>query len=719
MLLGKSFRYQRVEVYRHEHLGSGSYGAVCKAKCDELPCAAKILHPVLFQFKDPGSHAITQKFEQECELLGAVVHPHIVQFLGTCRDPESGMLVLLMELMDESLTHFLERSRDPLRYHVQVNILHDVALALAYLHNNGIIHRDLSSNNVLLSAGCRAKVTDFGMAKLLDVNSHRTRLTQCPGTMVYMAPEALSAVPMYSEKLDTFSHGVLSIQVISRKFPNPSHPKRLVSDPKYPTGKIEISIPEAERRRDDIGQIDPTNKLLSIALTCLKDDAKERLSAKEICQQLALLKGGVEYKASLQQKDGKSHHQMHVQSTQQQVNVLEKAHMHHMEEKVVTAAKQASENLELRKANKQLQSMLGDKEENIHQLQQLIQLKDNTIQQLKEERVQNRVEIESLHERLKAIQEAIFTQGKIRLTMKPHKQAPVKMSRGSAAIDSEGSQVYFRSGVHKVHAYNYDDDEWSDLPDCPQGYFSLAVISGKVTAVGGWESDKPTNTLLSFTTRSKVWKKRYPPMPTKRLLASIASTNAALVVAGGQVQWSGGFVSDVEVMDTDSHQWSTASSLPQPFSQMSATVCGSQIYYLGGRDEGGKTKVALVCSIPDLLKSCYSQSLGGWLSKTLSLRGDVDVWQRICDLPSYLSTCITAKGTLISVGGCDEGLNPKVAIHEYDPFTNTWCVVAILQKGRWNPFAFTLPDNNVMVMGGYTTSSYKSECDTVEIALVD
>ena len=69
-----------------------------------------------------------------------------------------------MELMDESLTKFLERpeSTGPLPYHSQLNICHDVALALAYLHSNGIIHRDLSSNNVLLiGEGSRAKVTDF------------------------------------------------------------------------------------------------------------------------------------------------------------------------------------------------------------------------------------------------------------------------------------------------------------------------------------------------------------------------------------------------------------------------------------------------------------------------------------------------------------------------------------------------------------------------------
>ena len=142
------FHYQKVKLLKTEQLGIGSYGAVCKAMCDDLPCAAKILHPALFQFTAPGSTSIMRKFEQECCLLSAMKHPHIVQYLGTYHDPESRLPVLLMELMDESLTRFLKRSHKPLPYHTEVNISLDIALALSYLHSNGIIHRDLSSNNV-------------------------------------------------------------------------------------------------------------------------------------------------------------------------------------------------------------------------------------------------------------------------------------------------------------------------------------------------------------------------------------------------------------------------------------------------------------------------------------------------------------------------------------------------------------------------------------------
>ena len=73
---------------------------------------------------------------------------------------------MYMELIDSCLTGFLENSPNPIPYHVQVNISHDIALALSYLHSNDIIHRDLSSNNVFLTSKLRAKLSDFRMTRL-------------------------------------------------------------------------------------------------------------------------------------------------------------------------------------------------------------------------------------------------------------------------------------------------------------------------------------------------------------------------------------------------------------------------------------------------------------------------------------------------------------------------------------------------------------------------
>ena len=293
--LNGQFGYQKVVISQSQdsELGRGSYGYVVRAQLDDLPCAAKILHMNFFNSRDPGAREFATRFQQECQILQDMKHPNIVQFLGVVQDPSSGRLVLLMEMMRESLTHFIELSTARLPFHVQVDISHDIALAVAHLHRNRILHRDLSSNNVLLNRGCQAKVTDFGMSKIADSNPSmtRSRVTQCPGTLVYMPPEALLAGKLrYSEKLDAFSLGVLIIQILTRKFPAPSDAHTTREDPTSPTGEIIVPVSEVERRRADMSGIPPDHALLAIARDCLKDRYQQRPDVAQLCQRLATLK---------------------------------------------------------------------------------------------------------------------------------------------------------------------------------------------------------------------------------------------------------------------------------------------------------------------------------------------------------------------------------------------------------------------------------------------
>ena len=326
--------FKTIQLFKDQTLGIGGYGAVCKAKCDDLLCAAKILHPTLF---DPIAHQKIarrrehrlpiKRFEQECEFMSAIRHPNIVQYLWMYQDPDTGLPVLLMELMDDSLTHFLESSTQPIPYHIQVNICHDITLALSFLHSNNIIHRDLSGNNVLLIGNIRAKVTDFGMARLGDLNPQATRLTftMCPGTDVYMPPEVVRAQPVYNEKVDCFSFGVIIIQILSRQFPKPGDRLKTVhtNDPQFPRGIIEVRVSEVERRHNHISQIDSTQPLMLIVNDCLKDDDAERPSAQQLLERVAVLKESAEYIESarpvqeiLNEKD------MQIQEAQEQVRTL-------------------------------------------------------------------------------------------------------------------------------------------------------------------------------------------------------------------------------------------------------------------------------------------------------------------------------------------------------------------------------------------------------------
>ena len=225
-------KFTNVTILTESPLGSGSYGTVYKAVCDNsLVCAAKVIHSNLHVHEGPKSPRA--RFWQECKFLSYLRHPNIVQYLGTARHEESR--VLLMELMDQSLTTYLRSIKSPLPYHVQIGICHDVALALSFLHAKGIIHRDLTSNNVLMIGDRMAKVTDFGVAKHED--DMATKQTSCPGTTIYMPPEALDNSPesFYDSSIDCFSFGVLSLQVLTLDIPKAS--------PLISAGKI---VPELE-----------------------------------------------------------------------------------------------------------------------------------------------------------------------------------------------------------------------------------------------------------------------------------------------------------------------------------------------------------------------------------------------------------------------------------------------------------------------------------------
>ena len=116
-----------------------------------------------------------------------------------------------------------------------------------------------------------------------------------------MPPEALTLPPHYSNKLDCFSYGVLTVQIATRKFPNPGDATTFLKDSRYPTGRVIVLIPEIERRRKDIDLIDPDHPLRPVALHCLKDIETERPSADDLCERLASLKRERRYTHSVEQ----------------------------------------------------------------------------------------------------------------------------------------------------------------------------------------------------------------------------------------------------------------------------------------------------------------------------------------------------------------------------------------------------------------------------------
>ena len=760
--LQAQFHFRRVQLFKTQSLGSGSYGVVCKAMCDLLPCAAKLLHPILFQFNDPGAVTTVRRFEQECAFLNAMKHPHIVQFLGTTEDPDSGLPVLLMELMDESLTHFLERSQLPLDYHTEVSICHDIALALAYLHSNDIIHRDLSGNNVLLIAGSRAKVTDFGMSKMLDVNLQRTPLTTCPGTLVYMPPEALRDHPVYTKKIDCFSFGVLQIQVMTRRFPNPGPAVTVIEDPRSPVGTIHIPNPDRERRKSHIDLIESTHPLLQTALSCLSYTEEERPSVEELCSHLATLKLAPRYIQSMQQRDQRVEsattddtedllrelREQNREQTHENQELLEQleaglAQIQNLQEEVqereaaMTISQRDNDQLrqELEQANQYVeekQHAIDARDRQLQQLDRALQANDRAIAEFQRNLSEKQAVISNLQEIISGKETEIqdlhhhqslreqphqqtsnMAAGTVELGWRECRRAPETMYRGAAV--SDGAMAYFSGfGSPQVHAYNSENEEWTRLPDCPQTDFSLVVLKGLLTSVGGKLRGERTSFLLSLTGEDtdKKWSQHYPSMPSGcSYPATVTVCNGRfLVTAGG---YSDDTLGSVNVLDTESLKWSTASNLPHPFYYATAAVSEDRLYLLGGIDllggihqNGYLTLAVLSCSISDLLQSCQPQDGLRTQSRQLT------VWHRIADAPLYGSTCVTLCGQLLAVGGGDAVGKMTATIHAYNPKTDSWRAISDMPTARWRALAAGLPGNSLIVVGG------GSGLDNVEIATI-
>ena len=364
-----------VQLFKDHTLGIGSFGKVCRARYGSLLCAAKLIHETLF---DPEASKLVaqekkhrlpfKRFEQECEVLHNLRHPNVIQYLGVYQDPDTKLPVLLMELMDENLTHFLNKSLQQIPFHIQVNFCHDISLALSFLHANKVIHRDLSSNNVLLISNIRAKVTDFGMATL-HVNEQATQFscTMCPGTDAYMPPEAVQDKPVYTEKIDCFSFGVLIIQILTKLFPAPGNRQEEVEfdHPGIPKGrKVMVSVPEVERRKNHTDLIDPNYPLLTIAFDCLQDLESDRPSAQQICERVAALKESAEYTKSIKEAG----REMKLESLRGEKQRIDKSFSHNLREKEELIKAEWQENLRLNELICLKDGIIADQEKEIEEL---------------------------------------------------------------------------------------------------------------------------------------------------------------------------------------------------------------------------------------------------------------------------------------------------------------------------------------------------------------
>ena len=271
-----------------KHIGVGAYGKVFEVEFCGIVYAAKEIHSILVQGVRREEFEATRKaFLTECIRSGSLAHQNIVLFLGVYNPGGQSLLpVLVMERMQESLTSVVEKYPNIPMY-VKLSMLLDVSRGLWYLHAHHppIVHRDLSPNNVLLTSQFVAKISDLGVARVIQADSKKTK-TRVPGTADFMPPEALLETPEYGPPLDIFSYGGVILHVMNQEWPKPLH--YVMTDPKT---KKRVALSEVQRRQEHIDKMSGTSAgLQSLVKQCLDDDSAIRPPISDVSERMKRMK---------------------------------------------------------------------------------------------------------------------------------------------------------------------------------------------------------------------------------------------------------------------------------------------------------------------------------------------------------------------------------------------------------------------------------------------
>ncbi|PHT43647.1 hypothetical protein CQW23_17672 [Capsicum baccatum] len=189
-------------------LGEGGFGSVFEGCLEDgTKIAVKYLD---------GIGQVKKSFLAEVETIGSIHHVNLVQLIGFCAEKSHRLLVY--EFMSNgSLEKWIYHGKQEqiIDWNCRKKIIQDVAKGLAYLHEEcrqKILHLDIKPPNILLDEKLNAKLSDFGLAKLIDRNQSQV-MTMMRGTPGYLAPEWLSGV--ITEKVDVYSFGIVILEILS------------------------------------------------------------------------------------------------------------------------------------------------------------------------------------------------------------------------------------------------------------------------------------------------------------------------------------------------------------------------------------------------------------------------------------------------------------------------------------------------------------------------
>ncbi|KAM3731738.1 hypothetical protein ACB098_11G004800 [Castanea mollissima] len=266
-------------------IGTGGYGSVYKAM---LPSGKVIALKKLHRLESQEP-AFDKSFRNEAKVLSEVRHRNIVKLYGYCL--HNRCMFLVYEYMEKgSLFYAISNDVEAkeLDWKKRVNIIKGIANALSYLHHDcipTIIHRDLTTSNILLNSKLEAFVADFGIARPLNPDS--SNLTTLAGTCGYIAPE-LAYTMVVNEKCDVYSFGVVVLETTMGR-----HPGELISSlASSSTQHIMLKDVLDPRLSPHINQTIAQNVVLvvTLALACLRSNPKSRPTMKHVSQEFLVRK---------------------------------------------------------------------------------------------------------------------------------------------------------------------------------------------------------------------------------------------------------------------------------------------------------------------------------------------------------------------------------------------------------------------------------------------